>query len=198
MRRNQPENPRWWAWLRANRGDFDVEHTATGIEIVADGRGDWIGWIELATEPVDELSTHMTAWVVGDVAADVLAVIEAEDRPSLARFNDELLANRYAHIMLIDGNGTRGIDVGIMTGGQVEIEGLRCNVDEPDPVSQDPLFSRDCPEYRCRVPGGATVWVVSITSRANPAAAARNVPVRPAEPARSSTGWSPAANDTSS
>jgi endonuclease/exonuclease/phosphatase family metal-dependent hydrolase len=122
--------------------------------------GDWIGWLELATEPVDELSTRKTARVIGDVAADVLAVIEAEDRPSLARFNDELLANRYAHIMLIDGNDTRGIDVGIMTGGQVEIEGMRSNVDEPDPVSQDPLFSRDCPEYRCRAPGGATVWVV--------------------------------------
>jgi Endonuclease/Exonuclease/phosphatase family len=60
----------------------------------------------------------------------------------------------------LDGNDTRGIDVGIMTGGQVEIEGMRSNVDEPDPVSQDPLFSRDCPEYWCRVPGGATVWVV--------------------------------------
>jgi endonuclease/exonuclease/phosphatase family metal-dependent hydrolase len=159
VRRNQTRNPRW-AWLRANRGDFDVDRTATGIEIVADGRGDWIGWLELASEPVDELSTRMTARVIGDVAADVLAVIEAEDRPSLARFNDELLANRYAHIMLIDGNDTRGIDVGIMTGGQVEIEGMRSNVDEPDPVSQDPLFSRDCPEYRCRAPGGSTVWVV--------------------------------------
>jgi hypothetical protein len=106
VRRNQTRNPRW-AWLRANRGDFDVDRTATGIEIVADGRGDWIGWLELASEPVDELSTRMTARVIGDVAADVLAVIEAEDRPSLARFNDELLANRYAHIMLIDGNDTR-------------------------------------------------------------------------------------------
>jgi hypothetical protein len=34
-----------WAWLRANRGAFDVEHTATGIEIVADGRaGGLAGW----------------------------------------------------------------------------------------------------------------------------------------------------------
>jgi hypothetical protein len=49
-----------WAWLRANRGAFDVEDTDTGIEIVAAGRGDWVGWLELATEPVDETSTRMT------------------------------------------------------------------------------------------------------------------------------------------
>jgi hypothetical protein len=32
-----------WAWLRANRGSFDVEHTDTGIEIVATGQADWVG-----------------------------------------------------------------------------------------------------------------------------------------------------------
>src|SRR5687768_8858838 len=40
VRRNRTPTPRW-AWLRANRGSFDVERDATGIEIVADGRADW-------------------------------------------------------------------------------------------------------------------------------------------------------------
>lgn len=31
VRRNRTPNPRW-AWLRANRGQFDVERTATGID----------------------------------------------------------------------------------------------------------------------------------------------------------------------
>jgi hypothetical protein len=31
------------------------------------------------------------------VTADVLAVIEAEDRPSLDRFNDDLLAGHKGH-----------------------------------------------------------------------------------------------------
>jgi hypothetical protein len=86
VRRNRTPTPRW-AWLRANRGSFDVERDATGVEIAADGRADWIGWAELATEPVDEISTRMTARVIQDIAADVLGVIEAEDRPSLDRFN---------------------------------------------------------------------------------------------------------------
>jgi endonuclease/exonuclease/phosphatase family metal-dependent hydrolase len=160
VRRNRIPDPKW-AWLRANRGSFDVEHNDTGIEIVATGRSSWTGWVELATEPVDETSTRMTARVIQDVAADVQAVIEAENRPSLDRFNHDLLASRYGHVMLIDGNDTRGIDVGIMTTTQVEILSMRSNVDMPDPgAAGEHLFSRDCAQYQCRLPGGATVWVL--------------------------------------
>lgn len=158
VRRNRTPDPQW-AWLRANRGSFDVEHTGTGIEIVATGRSSWTGWVELATEPVDETSTRMTARVIQDVAADVQAVIEAENRPSLDRFNQDLLASRYGHVMLIDGNDTRGIDVGIMTTTQVEIISMRSSVDMPDPgAAGEHLFSRDCAQYQCRLPSGATVW----------------------------------------
>lgn len=103
----------------------------------------------------------MTARVIQDVAADVLCVVEAENRPSLDRFNQELLLDPYEHVMLIDGNDTRGIDVGIMTTSQVEILCMQSNVDEPDPVSTgEHLFSRDCAEYQCQLPSGATVWVL--------------------------------------
>jgi endonuclease/exonuclease/phosphatase family metal-dependent hydrolase len=103
----------------------------------------------------------MTARVIHDVAADVLCVVEAEDRPSLDRFNDELLADRYGHVMLIDGNDTRGIDVGIMTSTRVEITAMRSNVDVPDPgAAGEHLFSRDCAQYQCRLPSGASVSVL--------------------------------------
>jgi hypothetical protein len=43
VRRNRIPTPRW-AWLRANRGTFDVEHEDSGVEIVADtGRLDRVG-----------------------------------------------------------------------------------------------------------------------------------------------------------
>jgi endonuclease/exonuclease/phosphatase family metal-dependent hydrolase len=160
IRRNRVPNPRW-AWLRANRGSFDVEHEDTGIEIVANNRSDWIGWLELATDTIDETTVEMTARVIEDVAADVICVVEAENRPSLDRFNDERLLNPYEHVMLIDGNDTRGIDVGIMTTAQVDIVSMQSNVDEPDPgAAGENLFSRDCAEYQCRFPGGAIVWVL--------------------------------------
>jgi endonuclease/exonuclease/phosphatase family metal-dependent hydrolase len=103
----------------------------------------------------------MTARVIQDVAADVLCVVEAENRPSLDRFNQERLLNPYDHVMLIDGNDTRGIDVGIMTTGQVEMVSMKSHVDVADPVAVGQhLFSRDCAQYECRLQSGATVWVL--------------------------------------
>jgi hypothetical protein len=57
------------------------------VEIVADGRGDWIGWVQLAKEAVDETATRMTARVIRDIGADILGLVEVEDRPALLRFN---------------------------------------------------------------------------------------------------------------
>lgn len=122
-----------WALLRENRGDFLVAPDDREPRIEAKGRGDWIGWVELITEPIDELATRMTAKVINEVAADVLCLVEAEDRPSLVRFNAELLGNRYGHRMLVDGNDPRGIDVGLFCRAGVEVLWMRSNVDFPDP-----------------------------------------------------------------
>jgi hypothetical protein len=68
---------------------------------------------------VDETATRNTARVIHDSAPDVLAVIEAESRPALVEFSDHVLPSvggePFGHVMLIDGNDARGIDVGIMT-----------------------------------------------------------------------------------
>ena len=142
-------------------GTFDVEHQDTGVEIVADSRFDWTGWLELAKEPVDEVATNMTAQVILDVNADIQGVVEVEDRPSLSRFNQDLLGGHFAHVMLIDGNDSRGIDVGIMTKGGVEIVSMQSNVDVADPGAPgERLFSRDCAEYLCRLPSSETVRVL--------------------------------------
>jgi endonuclease/exonuclease/phosphatase family metal-dependent hydrolase len=145
-----------WALLRENRGDFLKQPRNGSAEIVATGRRGWIGWVELITEPVDETGTRMTAKVIGEVAADILCVVEAEDRPSLVRFNEELLGSRYGHAMLVDGNDPRGIDVGLFCAAAIDIRSVRSHVDVPDPGSAGHrLFSRDCPVYRLGLPGGA-------------------------------------------
>ena len=159
VRRKYSRRPKW-AWLRKNRGRFDYEprDRTRNVEIKAQGRGDWIGWVELATEPANETSTRLTGKVIEDVNADILGVVEAEDRPSLVRFNEEMLGNRYAHVMLIDGNDRRGIDVGMMTRAGFEIERMRSNVDLED--SKGEVFSRDCPQYEVRTQSGKLVHVL--------------------------------------
>ncbi len=149
-----------WAWLRKNRGTFDREpqDTTQSVEITAGGRGDWIGWIELAKEPTNEIGTRMTARVIKEVGADILGIVEAEDRPSLVRFNEELLDGQYGHAMLVDGNDERGIDVGIMTREGFKIESICSHVDTVDDVGS--VFSRDCPQYEVSTPNGTVVHIL--------------------------------------
>ena len=160
VRRRETTSPRW-AWLRKNRGGFDRQpaDATKDIEVIASGRDDWIGWVELATEAVDETSTRMTAKVIDEgVNADIIAVVEAEDRPSLLWFNAELLKAKYRHVMLVDGNDSRGIDVGIMTKSGHPIRTIRSNVDAED--GQGVVFSRDCPEYEVVTPKGTQLFVL--------------------------------------
>jgi hypothetical protein len=93
--------------------DRGLRDTAQSVEIIAGGRGDWIGWLELAAETINEIGVRMTARVIADLDADIIATIEAEDWPSPVRLNPDLLAGRYRHVMLVDGNDERGIDVGL-------------------------------------------------------------------------------------
>jgi endonuclease/exonuclease/phosphatase family metal-dependent hydrolase len=159
IRRKRSSNPRW-AWLRKNRGRFDREprDNTLNVEIIATGRDDWIGWVELAKEPTNEMSTRLTARVISDIGADIVGVVEAEDRPSLVRFNNEMLNNQYDHIMLIDGNDERGIDVGLMTGAGFAIRRIRSNVDRNDNIGE--IFSRDCPQYEVRTDNGTVLHVL--------------------------------------
>lgn len=148
--------------LRDLRGKFLARPEGRPVEIAASGRPDWIGWFELQREPVTEPATENTARIIGLVNADVLCVVEAENRRGLKRFNDEVTptveATPYRHVMLIDGNDDRGIDVGIMTRPGFEIRGMRSHVDDED--DRGTVFSRDCAEYEVWTPQGNVLIVL--------------------------------------
>lgn len=149
--------------LRRNRGHLLKRPAAGGIEITAEGRADWAGSLELKDEPVDEVAMRNTARVIQDLNADVLAVVEAESRPVLEQFNQQLLkavgGTPMRHVMVIDGNDSRGIDVGLMTGATYPIGLMRSHVDDRNSKGND-IFSRDCPEFSVLLPGGQTLWVL--------------------------------------
>jgi hypothetical protein len=137
--------------LRRIRGRLLRRPQAGGTEVVANGRADWIGWVEPTTDRVAEVAIANTGRVIRDVGADVLAVVEADNRIALKRFTDPLLrdpagALLYPHVMLIDGNDDRGIDVGLLTRPAFPIRGIRSHVDDTDVDGE--VFSRDCPTHQ--------------------------------------------------
>lgn len=149
--------------LRQIRGKFVKRSRDGGLEILANGRDDWVGWTELRTEPVNEVAILNTGRVIRDVDADVLAVIEAEDRVALKMFSEIVLGEvdgtPYQQIMVIDGNDTRGIDVGVMATRGYNIGLMRSHVHDMK-TDGEPVFSRDCPEYAITTPQGETIWVL--------------------------------------
>ena len=160
-----------FALIRQIRGAVFRRPQAGGIEVVADGRDDWIGWAELKTAPVDEIAVLNTGRVLRDVNADILAVIEAEDRVALKKFTEFVFAQvseelpvalrpkPYANIMLIDGNDDRGIDVGLMTKSGFEIGLMRSHIQDLT-AAGGTIYSRDCPEYAVTTPDGETIWIL--------------------------------------
>lgn len=151
-----------FARLRQNRGRLVRRSRDGRVTVVAGGRADWIGWVELTTDRVDELALSNTARVLHDVRADIVGVIETESRLALKRFADAGLVvagrPRYPHVMVVDGNDERGIDVGVLASAGYPLIAQHSHVDDTDAVGR--VFSRDCAEYHFRTPGGNRVAVL--------------------------------------
>jgi endonuclease/exonuclease/phosphatase family metal-dependent hydrolase len=73
---------------------------------------------------------------------DVLAVQEAENIEALRTFNTDSLGGLYPHVILVEGNDPRLIDVGVLS--KYPIGQVVSHQTEPDPASPvRPLFGRD-------------------------------------------------------
>ncbi|PZU57977.1 MAG: endonuclease/exonuclease/phosphatase [Sphingobium sp.] len=149
--------------LRRNRGKLLKRPKTGGIEIIAASRADWVGSLELRVEPVNQVAMQNTARVINDLAPDVLGVVEAESRPVLNEFSKVILpvigGTPFPHVMLIDGNDERGIDVGLLTRPGYMIDSMRSHVDDADGNGQL-IFSRDCAEYSLTTPSGASLLLL--------------------------------------
>ncbi len=156
------------AVLRQIRGQLVRRPQGGGVEVVANGRGDWVGWVDLTTEPVTAAAIGNTARVIRDLNPHILGVVEAENRVVLKHFTDAQLrtaARRhrqdvplFPHVMLIDGNDDRGIDVALLTQRGYPLGPMRSHIDDTD--ERESCSRRDCPEYELRTPGGHRLVVL--------------------------------------
>lgn len=152
-----------YAIIRKIRGRLLSRPRNAPLSITANGRHDWVGWAELKNGSVNEIAIQNTGRVIRDVNADILAVVEAENRITLKQFNQEILkeinGTPYKEVMLVDGNDDRGIDLGIMTQNGYTIKAIRSHIHDLNSKGY-PIFSRDCPEYQIITPSGEVIWVL--------------------------------------
>lgn len=147
--------------LNKIRGQLFSRSQAGVVTVVAVGRGDWTGWFILRSDDVTWEATYNTGRVIAEVDAQIQICIEVENRPTLLRFNEQVLGAKFQkafpHVMVIDGNDERGIDVGIMS--RYPIHAIRSHVDDSN-ANGERTFSRDCPEYTVELPGGRNILIL--------------------------------------
>lgn len=134
-------------WQRQNR-------RISGVK--ANGANEWGGSIEFKRAKFSEVGRENTAKVVRAVKADIACIVEADNRPSLKRFDTELLRSKYRYEMLMDGNDSRGIDVGLYS--RYPLGNIRTHMF--DGSSRSKTFSRDCPEYEVILPDGRPLTIL--------------------------------------
>jgi endonuclease/exonuclease/phosphatase family metal-dependent hydrolase len=147
--------------LNKIRGQLYSRSQAGVVTVVAAGRGDWTGWFFLRSDDVSWEATYNTGRVMAEVDAHIQICVEVENRPTLLRFNEQVLAAKFnkafPHVMVIDGNDERGIDVGIMS--RYPIRSIKSHVDDQN-ANGERTFSRDCPEYLIELPSGRKVLIL--------------------------------------
>ena len=140
---------------------YKVPKSSDRVAVVADGRNAWVGWVELRREEVAYEATLNTARVLQEIDADVVAAVEVENRITMCRFHDQVLEREYKatypHLMCVDGNDARGIDVGILS--RFPVVSVRSHIDDLD--AKGTIFSRDCCEYEVLLPGGKSLVVLA-------------------------------------
>jgi endonuclease/exonuclease/phosphatase family metal-dependent hydrolase len=123
---------------------------------------------DLAFGIYDAGQKHLTAGVIAATDADVVALQEVEGLDALKRFRDRYLggAARYPHVMCIDGNDPRFIDVAVLS--RFPIVHARSWQHLAGPTGL--VFSRDCLETVVDVPGVAplTLFVNHFKSMRSP------------------------------
>ena len=131
----------------------------TKAEIIADGRGDWDGWLELRRHNVNHVAIENTAHVVEALNADVLAVVRPRTAsPCSASTTATSSRGAWASCTtcFIDGNDERGIDVGLYS--KHPIRSIHSNIRLGLPGER--TFSRDCAEFEIETRAGGTIWVL--------------------------------------
>jgi endonuclease/exonuclease/phosphatase family metal-dependent hydrolase len=145
--------------LREIRGKLWQQHQNGTRTWKAGGSEDFLGWVELVRDAIDDRAIKNTARVIAEVSADIQILIEIEDRITLQRFHDDVLVAElsqlgrppYRQVLLMDGNDPRGIDVGLLS--RVPVLAMKSHVELRNNAN-NPMFPRDCAQFLFEIANG--------------------------------------------
>lgn len=106
------------------------------------------GWLadDVRVKPAGDPHALLVAEALTAVNADIVALQEIESLETLKHFNRKYLGDLgYTYAMCIDGNDSRGIDVGVLS--RKQITNIRSHQWDCRPDrTNEPIFGRDCLE----------------------------------------------------
>ncbi|NSL54074.1 endonuclease/exonuclease/phosphatase family protein [Uliginosibacterium aquaticum] len=163
LHRGDAKHP--WFVLNEMRGRLLAMHGRKLLGLRAKGAADWVGWLQWQRMSALDEGIRNTARVIGAVNAEVIALCEVENRPTLQQFNQSVLSeftSPYPVQMCIDGNDSRGIDVALLS--RLPLRSIRTHVFDtfisPLTGKPHPVFARDCAEYELGLPDGRSLWLL--------------------------------------
>jgi len=142
--------------VREDRGKLWKKQNRKIVGVNANGIGDCDLTVEFKKANFSEIGRANTGKVIRSVKADVACIVEADNRPSLKKFDTDVLHSKYRYEMLLDGNDQRGIDVGLYS--RFPIGGIWTHMF--DGTGSSKTFSRDCPEYEVLLPNGKSLFIL--------------------------------------
>lgn len=145
-----------YIFIREDQGKLFSKRGWAIVGVKANGAGDWNGAIEFRKAKFSEMARENTAKVIKKVNADIACIVEADNRIALKAFDSHLLNYRYKYEMLIDGNDTRGIDVGVLS--KFNFGSIYTHI--YDRRSNKRVFSRDCLEIEIKATDTKSIYVL--------------------------------------
>ncbi len=149
------------------------------------------GWDvnQTAFEEFTETDKKITAKAIKEIDADIIGCQEVENLETLRRFRSEFLggSRAYPHLMAIDGNDPRLIDVALIS--RHPIVHVRSFTHLRTAAGTADLFSRDCLEADVVLPDGSTITLFvnhlkSMLDKSDPNNGRRNTAARRREQAQ--------------
>jgi endonuclease/exonuclease/phosphatase family metal-dependent hydrolase len=125
----------------------------------APGAKEWLGYVSLEKTSFEDAAVDNVAHVIADTGADIVCLVEVEDRITLKGFHNDILVKGflkkakkkpYTQIMCVQGNDGRGINVAAMS--RYPIRWMKSHADDRT-GKNTPVFSRDCLELNIAIPG---------------------------------------------